>query len=275
LHAPNGIALDEAFVYVTVGSGSVFRVPKKGGLPDLVSSGPEGFGPIVVDGTNVYWSTLNGLLSRAPKTGGASIMMFAPESGAVGRLARDSKNVYLPIADTEHGAIQRVAISGNEPLSLAKPEVPVGIAVDDSAVYWSEEFTGAIMRVPKTGGEATIVVPPSDHGAFAVFVDATHLYWSGLDLIARMPKDGGEVQVISTAARFPTIMLVDETNVYWTNTSETKEAPISTEISKAPLDGGPAILIVTGQQHIGFLAQDSERLYWTDREAGTVMSVAK
>jgi hypothetical protein len=94
---------------------------------------------------------------------------------AQGWIAIDSSFVYFSGIDE---TLDAVPITGTNPKPIAPiQEASVGIAVDDSVVYFVENTTGRVSEVLKSGGLDTVIVD-GQHNPRAIAVDDTSLYWT-------------------------------------------------------------------------------------------------
>ena len=147
-----GYAADAEDLYATsmgASSGDLIQVsPSAGGVTTLLASVQTTQHPLRVDGTWVSWS-------EEP-------------------------------ADEPGSLIRRIPKLGGEPQTLAKTDVIVGLALDDTHVYFLSK--NAIHRVDKTTGEvACVTKAPRDHGA-EITVGAAHVYWWDGESIWRASK---------------------------------------------------------------------------------------
>src|SRR5262245_30633330 len=91
-------------------------------------------------------------------------------------------------SDPAAGVVSKISKAGGTSVNLANSQSPLGIAVDESYVYWAEE--AAIRRVPITGGVAKNLASGINK-AWQVAIDSTHVYWSNRlakTAIMRVPK---------------------------------------------------------------------------------------
>jgi hypothetical protein len=116
----------------------------------------------------------------------------------------------------------------------------------------------------------------------AIAVDATHVYWanvgtladagggiiSGTGSIVKTPVGGGVPVTLASGQALPTGIVVDATNVYWTNEgdSDPSSAPVGTVMS-VPLGGGAAITLASGQSMPQSIAVDATSVYWTNESS--------
>jgi hypothetical protein len=153
---PQGVAVDTQNVYwTTFVGGTVERAPLAGGGQSLtlaaMQSYPEG---IALDSANVYWAT-SGTVMKVPIGGGQPQTLalapgINPGWGGIDvdtGIAVDGANVYF--ADYQGRAIKKVPIDGGSAVVVAKGTYPLGIALDDTYVYWTDHGSGYVFSAPK------------------------------------------------------------------------------------------------------------------------------
>ena len=119
--APEGIAVDDAYVYWTEPSrGAVVRANKVGGVVETIATGQDQPVQILVDGDFVYWTNTSD---------------YGP--GAVMRVRKD-------------GSSAPAVLATGQGMMAGQHRGPWALAVDERAVYWTELFgAGAVMKVAK------------------------------------------------------------------------------------------------------------------------------
>lgn len=116
---------------------------------------------LVLDGTFVYWGAAidlgqDGRISRAPRSGVGPVELVGPAKGEPVSLAVDAKRLYWTAwaRQTDGGVLGAGVYScppagcGAAPTTVAAgQDLPRGIALDDSAVYWGAN--GGVMKVAR------------------------------------------------------------------------------------------------------------------------------
>lgn len=157
-----------------------------------------------------------------------------------------------------------------------------GIALDDTAVYWTST-DGNIRKIPKTGGEPLTIVS-GQSAPWALTLDSTNLYWvnkarDGGDVfgdhctVMQAPIGGGQATVL--AADQPQAyrnIAVDNTSVYWL-TNPSLDYP-SGRVMKVPIGGGELVALASDQYDPTGIAVDGTSVYWST-EYYVTMKVAK
>jgi hypothetical protein len=158
---PSSIAVDGAYAYWVVATQDdegthpasgvgVVRAPFDGGAPVSLGSS-AGISPglsglnkaIAVDGTAVYFTDEQALL-RLPLAGGTPTTLA---TGFSGPLAIDAAAAYW--ADSDSSAIVKTPLAGGTSTTLVAGETVASIAVDDTAVYWTNPVSGTVSKAAK------------------------------------------------------------------------------------------------------------------------------
>ncbi|HKE17254.1 MAG TPA: hypothetical protein VKB80_20410 [Kofleriaceae bacterium] len=193
------------------------------------------------------------------------------------------------------------------------PYSPLGLAADDSVVYWSDSrSSGAVLFTAVNGtGSAQQLAVGQD---FALYLtsDADNVYWSNASgLIIRATKSGGVLtQVAASLGDGPAgALLLDGNTIYFADqgggrvfsvpndnsgelavVSANQGSPLGVgvdasyvywansdgdEIKRRSKIGGQVELVADQQPGASFIAVGPNDIYWTDREGGRVMRASK
>ena len=142
------LAVDDARVYwvshVDDGNGRfvIRAAPKTGGVASAVVKNVERTMALLVDATNVYWTSGTKVMA-ASKTSGAAVQL-ADAKAWIGSLTSDATHLYFVVPEdttptSPEGAVWRVAKDGSSTATLltTSPKRPTGIAVDADSIFWT------------------------------------------------------------------------------------------------------------------------------------------
>ncbi len=199
----------------------IVRVPKTGGAAVTVTETPDDVINLVSDGDHLYFSLFDGSpLRKVPLAGGPSTIVRAPgiKQGAI---AVDDR--YLYVTDYLRNLVVRAPKTrgGAEHVLAARQPRPVGIALDETYVYFPCEKDGSIRRVPKAGG-AVKTIATGQINQDDITVGETFVYWASWDrrpTLRRTRKDGSQPQPddLLTDLKDPEAIALDGQRVYVTN----------------------------------------------------------
>jgi hypothetical protein len=266
---PNGIAVDGTNVYWTTVD-SVRTVPAAGGTPSTLVSGLFNASAIAVDGNSVYFTTNSPVRGTVMKVSkaGGSPITLASGQASPSGLAVDGVNVYWATFDGQ--TIMQVPADGGTAITLASGGAgfPSEVAVSGGYVYWTDQLD--VSRAIVGSGGATILT--ADVGS-ALAVDASSVYFvTFAGTIMKMPSAGGVTTTLATfqpSAMYENYrMAVDGAFVYWT-------ADFGGTVQKVPLAGGAIITLASGQGTPRTIASDGDNLYWTNFADSTIVKLKK
>ncbi len=232
------------------------------------------------DSKNVYWTEFgddlgsgNGSVKGCPLDGcGAGPVVYGAGLTNPRGVASDGTNVYFGTAtySAVTGAIWScpVAGCGGNPTKLTAADVPFGLAVDSSYVYWADYDDSTVHKLPKAGG-ADMVLYDGGSGVAVeneiVSTDTSFVYFTDFNGdVFKLPNGGGDPAVMASwgyGGGWP--VRVDSTSVYYG-----QRGGVSI-MSKNATDGGP-FLADNLQDPLGIsLDPSGGRLYWADYGSGT------
>ncbi|HJS96113.1 MAG TPA: choice-of-anchor D domain-containing protein [Solirubrobacteraceae bacterium] len=173
----------------------------------------------------------------------------------------------LYFSEHQIGSIGRAGINGSNPdYGFASGNLPAGMAVDQTRVYWFDFGTGGsqISSVSRDGAGFTTVVTGmnlNDFGEASIAIAGGQIFWTEPveNAIGEANLDGSGVNHdFITGAADPTGIAVSDGHIYWTNT-------VSGTIGEANLDGTDVNQdFITGLTSPQSLAATDSHLYFID-----------
>lgn len=268
---PSGIATDGSHVYWTnaAASGSVMKVPLRGGKPMTLAgslTSPDG---IAVDESHVYWTSSSGSVMSAPRDGGKPSTLAQKQDQPTSITARGG-SVYWT-NQTGAGSVMKVKASGDS----AKPIVtgvnmPCGVAVDDQSVYYTSYGSGTVSRVGLEGGKPSVL---ANGQAFPcnVAVQGASLFWVNTGRpasVMRADLASGTVKALVSNIAAPSGVATDGRHVYWTTTDK------AGAVLRVPVDGGTPQVMARGVGNPAAIAVAQGMLVFADYSGGDVFKIA-
>jgi hypothetical protein len=178
--------------YGSTQSDEVYRVPSAGGTRETLGSGGNFPFDTAADDAHVYYTSQQTTFYRAPFDGGPSEVVGTQGGNALGFVAVDAERVYwvsvdgagkgvVQSADKAQPAGAKITYSG------ADDESSVGVAIDTTHVYWSNDGTldggtpvgnGRVRACPKSGCTgAPIEIASGLRFAGPIALDANAIYF--------------------------------------------------------------------------------------------------
>lgn len=242
-------------------------------LVQVLAKNQQASTALAVDRNAAYWiDEADGTLTRVPKRGGVTMLIFSATGGAFTgseSIAVDDTDIYWTAQTKQTSALSHMNKNGGKTTTVASGSSAsplTCVVVDFGAMYWVSG--GAIMKASKDGGAAASIAG-GQHGANCVAVDDDRVYWSvgGTDAkqykdgaIVAAAKKGGAPKVVVKDAERAANVHVDESNVYWVS---------GDKVMKAAKAGGAATAIATAPGPVGDLALDARFAYFTSYKSGS------
>lgn len=206
-----GMAIDEKFIYWKA-LGSILRISKEGGKPEVIASEYVGIGiDMAVDNEKVYW-TNHGYYSANTPIVPSPIYAVSKQGGKVEAFSANQHNPHSLVVDEKFvywvtpTSIVKQAKSGGPPQVIYQAAEKEGIdelAQDADNLYFGFRGAGesrwALRKISKQGGEPQTIV--KRYSSKPIAVDETNIYFfdeEGLtnDVFCKVSKNGGDVTKI-------------------------------------------------------------------------------
>jgi hypothetical protein len=224
---------------------------------------------IAIDGANIYFTdTVNWEVDKVDKQSLVRTPIYQGGFGEFG-IAVDDASVYW----TEPSpAIAKCAITGcsNIPTYLVAPDANIGtprlLAIDDSYIYWGEDYSKQVNRIPKGGGPTLTLWESDATTPNGLDTDGVFVYFAADDgIVRKVPINGGAAENLSggVSPAPATRVKIDSTNVYWSNNAS--QGTINA-VSKG--GAGPHTLS-SGQPWPSGITADANNIYWVNNGLGS------
>lgn len=224
------------------GEFTVFRLPKKGGQPELLATYLAMNGSLALDETYVYWRETSEQVMRLPKTGGS------PQPAPVPSLVFDGPDAYWLNSENDLICSDK---DGNSTVTLVK-----GSDLEQLA---GREPSAVTIRD---------IYPRSSDIFFTVYVDNYPGMLSCTDqstILMKLPKSGGEyVQITRVPGRV--LFFIAEPFYYFSG-------DCTPGVTKADLSHEGEIATWSGSAKA--FADDEASVYWADTTQGEIMAIGK
>ncbi len=148
-------------------------------------------------------------------------------------------------------------------VTLASGQSPKAIAVGGGAVYWINDdgaSTATLMRVSVDGGKPETLATNLDQ-PIRLAVDDSSVYWLESSTLKKLPLSGGD-PVILASGLSPLGIAVDGTSVYWLSAHRGSCIQPCDAVMKVPLDGGAPTNVVTQVGELWDFVIDGTNVYW-------------
>lgn len=280
---PGRIVVDSDHIYwVSFGittNGSVMRLAKSGGDPQVLATAQSSPLGLVVDDEAVYWTNAGadgeGAVIRLAKAGGQPVALVTGLSSP-GELAADEDHLYWT---SKSAGVERIAkLGGHAETLVSANAVSVGIAVDEDSVYFGNLLAGEIQSVAKTGGAVTTLASTSLKEIPGMQLEGNTLFWhdGNTDSLMQMPTTGGTPAALYAASYEMAYFAVTPTTLFVAHLGQPLGVPPGPgsirQFDRASRTDKSITPPVAGNWGI---AVDARTVYWTNNFRGTVNAVAR
>lgn len=189
-------------------------------------------------------------------------------------IAQDIEAVFF--TDRSAGRVLRLSKMGGDPCDLAtNQQDPVGVAVDDSYVYWTTRSGNRILRADKdcSTADPPEVVVPSTPAPQLLLLDSTGLYWTSMTggLLSWASADGSSSEPVWSGISpgdFMFGLAMDDTWVYWRDGEQYTTGGQSGRLVRARRDrSGGFEVLAENQGRPRYMDLDDTHIYWTADDA--------
>jgi hypothetical protein len=235
---PWGITTDSTNVYWTTIPGLVKAAPLSGGPPVTLASNQGSLSAIVNDGTGVYWTGSEGLM-KAPLDGGAPVVLY-PVPGDPGASVRGRIAVGPGGVYVEFAGGTIVEFPSNgTPFTTVATGVGSDFAVDAANVYSTSFTENAVVTSTPLDGGAPATLATGQYLPDAIVAAGGRAYWIAWsgDVRSASAASPGSITTLASKEGAMFGLAVDSQYAYWSN---------DVGVIQAPLDGGPAATLVPG-----------------------------
>jgi hypothetical protein len=280
--SPGKVVVDDDHVYwVNIGTGakgSVMRLAKTGGDPQVLASDQAFPRGLVVDDTSVYWTAgVNGAGSvmKASKTGGIAVALVTGLNSP-GELAGDDDHLYWT---NRTAGIARVAKGGGTSQELvSSTAVSTGIAIDEKSVYFVDIAVGKLRSIGKAGGAITDIASVPQIDAQYMDTDGKNVFWhsGAVDSLWQVSATGGKPTVLFPGGYEMRYFVVTPDSVFIAQLGQPPGmSPGPGSIHSLDRELGTATPITPPAAGNWGVAVDERTVYWTNQSTGTVNAIER
>jgi hypothetical protein len=219
------LAVDDVNVYIVQHS-AVYRVPKDGSTPSLVSESGVEIGSATTLGTRAYWFEVptfgHFVVKSAPLKGGPASMVAEFETQPMsGGFAVTTSTIFF--GATDGLADVPIGSDSDTPKAVAGfMGVQCQSLVSDTDAVYCDPFDGSVTRIATNGSTTALGMAVNETGTGLggpLAIDDTYVYWvdyATVGTIMKAPKTGGTATIIARDTS-PIAIAVDATSVYWSD----------------------------------------------------------
>jgi len=206
------------FIYATVaGENRVIRVPEGGGSVTTFASNQDGVSGLATDCSALYWT--NYLGNSVVVSDLAGNTKTFPAAEAPFRISASPDRIFYSAAG---GGLQWIMKDGSATGSIPSMAPRTPLVGADGRIYWTDHGLWRA-NTDGTGIEAFGSLPP-ENGQFAdgLAMDADNVFVAltfGEIVRFSLHEDAGGPVALFTGQDAPSGVAVDDTCVFWTNTS--------------------------------------------------------
>ncbi len=239
VRGPEAVISDGTNVYWTAAAaGKIGWVPAAGGTVNGIGTngitGNTEPGVLAIAGGKLWWTSGASSLNRLHRADldGSNITVAATGSFAGrGGVTADANNVFWV---NDQGSLYSTGFNDAQCAEttsckhVATAANAVGIAVDDTYVYWTSPTGGVVQRAPKTGGSNSVIAKNQDMPQ-SIVVDGKYVYWGNIGTgpvgasIRRAPIAGGTCDgaacEVFEKVPVPNALAIDADALYWVDKS--------------------------------------------------------
>ena len=215
-------------------------------------------------------ATVTATLTAADNKGASATVALSGAGTGLGETPPPPSWLYWSDNSTQ---ISAVSLDGGNPQPVLSAPNSLGVAVDASRLYWSNQNDSTINAADLDGGNPQTILTIETDLMAGVAVDASQIYWANWEAagtINAADLNGGNPHTLVSGQSWPFGLAVDATHLYWANSGDGT-------IRRANLDGtGTPQTLVQGEGQdtsLFAVAVDANYLYWTNRSQGTIKRV--
>jgi len=215
-------------------------------------------------------------------TGRCLVILATNQGNPEGLVLHDGYLYWIEEGLPQH--IHRIPLTGGAAQDLGAAQVASStLAVDNTSMYWTDQYHGTIYAAPNTGvpegGAPTVLAAVDGGGTADMLVDPSRVYWTDFNggKVYAAPiggiTDGGAPTVLASGQTEPEFLATDDTNLYWSAYGASAVMELSLGDGGAPFPvasgvNGPTFVQVTAGT-VYFASGTSDDIYSVPATGGT------